>query len=195
MLRQPGEIICSQADPATSVFYMQEGQAKLTVVSPSGKEGTLSLLTQGDFVGEEALISKMELRITTATALTPCSLLEIKREVMLGAMHESQSLSDLFLAFLLARNQRLQADLLDHLFNSSEKRLARTLLLMAEANIANRPDEALLPPITQEMLAEMIGTTRSRVNFFMNRFRKLGFIEYKGRIRVNRTKLNLVLYD
>jgi CRP-like cAMP-binding protein len=183
-----------QSDVADYVFYLQSGRAKLTVVSKRGKEATITLLTAGDFVGEESLAGALGLRMATATAITPCVALKIEREEMIRVIHEEHAFSDLFLRFLLARSIRIQADLVDQLFNSSEKRLARVLLLMAEFGKPGEP-ESLIPKITQETLAEMIGTTRSRVSFFMNRFRKLGFIEYNGRIRVHKSLLNVVLHD
>jgi CRP/FNR family transcriptional regulator, cyclic AMP receptor protein len=188
------ETFFSQGSTADSIFYLQEGRAKLTIVSAAGKEATVALLAAEDFVGEESLAGGVGLRLTTATAITTCTALKIERAEMIRVMHEEHAFSDLFLKFLLARSMRTQADLVDQLFNSSEKRLARILLLMAEFGKADEP-EALIPKITQETLAEMIGTTRSRVSFFMNRFRKLGFIEYNGRIRVNRSLLNVVLND
>ncbi len=160
----------------------------------AGKEATITLLAAGDFVGEESLAAVAGLRLSTATALTACTALKIAREEMIRVMHEEHDFSDLFLKFLLARSMRIQADLVDQLFNSSEKRLARILLLMAEFGQPGEP-ETMLPKISQETLAEMIGTTRSRVSFFMNRFRKLGFIEYNGRIRVHKSLLNVVLHD
>src|SRR5271170_7841272 len=178
---KPKQAFFSQGSPSDSVFYLQKGRAKLTVVSSNGKEATITLLGAGDFVGEESLAGVVGLRMATATAITTCTALKIERQEMIRVMHEEHSFSDLFLAFLLARSMRTQADLVDQLFNSSEKRLARILLLMAEFGKPGEP-ETLIPKITQETLAEMIGTTRSRVSFFMNRFRKLGFIEYKGRI-------------
>ena len=184
----------SQGGRADSIFYLQKGRARLSVVSSNGKEATITLLATGDFVGEESLASLGGLRLATATAVTACTALKIERAEMVRVMHEEHTFSDLFLKFLLARSMRTQADLVDQLFNSSEKRLARILLLMAEFGSPGEP-EMLIPPITQEALAEMIGTTRSRVSYFMNRFRKLGFIEYNGRIRVHKSLLNLVLYD
>jgi CRP/FNR family transcriptional regulator, cyclic AMP receptor protein len=184
----------SQGDPADSIFYLQKGRAKLSVVSERGKEATIALLSGGDFVGEESLATVGGLRLTTASAITACTALKIEREEMVRVMHEEPSISDLFLKFLLARSMRTQADLVDQLFNSSEKRLARILLLLAEFGKSGEP-ESLIPPITQETLADMIGTTRSRVSFFMNRFRKLRFIEYNGRIRVHKSLLNVVLHD
>jgi CRP/FNR family transcriptional regulator, cyclic AMP receptor protein len=190
----PKEAFFSQGDLASSIFYLQNGRAKLTVVSKNGKEATITLLSAGDFVGEESLASVGGQRLAIATAITPCTALRIERDEMIRVMHEEHAFSDLFLKFLLARSMRTQADLVDQLFNSSEKRLARILLLMAEFGMPGEP-EPLIPPITQETLAEMIGTTRSRVSFFMNRFRKLGLIEYNGRIRVHKTLLNVVLHD
>src|ERR1700751_3765957 len=184
----------SQGSRADSVFYLQKGRAKLSVVSKNGKEATITLLSAGDFVGEEALAGAVGLRLATATAITACTALKIERKEMIRVMHEEHAFSDLFLKFLLARSMRTQADLVDQLFNSSEKRLARILLLMAEFGKPCEP-ETLIPKITQETLAEMVGTTRSRVSFFMNRFRKLGFIEYNGRIRVHKSLLNVVLHD
>ena len=190
----PKENFFSQGDAADSVYYLQKGRAKLTVVSKVGKEATITLLSARDFVGEEALAAFAGLRLATATAVTQCTALKIMRDEMVRAMHEEHAFSDLFLSFLLARSMRVQADLVDQLFNSSEKRLARILLLMAEFGKPGEP-ETLIPPITQETLAEMIGTTRSRVSFFMNRFRKLGLIEYNGRIRVHKSLLNIILHD
>jgi len=190
----PKQVFFAQGDPAISIFYLRTGRAKLTVVSPEGKEGTVALLTAGEFIGEESLASVGALHMATATALVACTALEIAREEMIRVMHEERSLSDLYLKFLLARSMRAQADLVDQLFNSSEKRLARILLLMAEFGEPGEP-ESLIPPITQETLAEMIGTTRSRVSFFMNRFRKLGLIDYDGRIRVHKSLINVILHD
>jgi CRP/FNR family transcriptional regulator, cyclic AMP receptor protein len=191
---KPKRVFFSQGNPADSVFYLQKGRAKLTVVSSAGKEATITLLAAGEFIGEESLTTIAGLRLATATAITACTALKIDRKEMMRVMHEEHAFSDLFTAFLLGRSMRIQADLVDQLFNSSEKRLARILLLMAEFGQAGEP-ETLIPPITQETLADMIGTTRSRVSFFMNRFRKLGFIEYNGRIRVHKSLLNVILYD
>lgn len=191
---QPKRPFFSQGDPADSIFYLREGRAKVVVVSPAGKEATLTLLAAGDFVGEEALAALPGRRLATAVAVTACKALEIKRDEMIRVMHDEHVFSDLFLKFLLARSMRIQADLVDQLFNSSEQRLARILLLMAEFGRPGEP-EPLIPKISQETLAEMVGTTRSRVSFFMNRFRKLGFIDYNGRIRVHRSLLNMVLHD
>ena len=187
-------IFFSQGGAADCVYYLQSGRAKLTVVSKSGKEATISLLSAGEFIGEEAIAGAVGLRMATATAITFCSAMKIERKEMIRVLHEEHAFSDVFLKFLLARSIRTQADLVDQLFNSSEKRLARILLLMAEFGKPGEP-ETLIPAITQETLAEMIGTTRSRVSFFMNRFRKLGFVEYNGRIRVHKSLLNVILHD
>ena len=191
-LLAPNDAFFSQGDPADSVFYLQKGRARVAVVSAAGKEATISLLSVGDFVGEEAFASLSELRLATATAITACTALKISREELIRVMHEEHSFSDLFLKFLVERSMRLQADLVDQLFNSSEKRLARILLLMAEFGKPGEREQ-YIPQITQETLAEMVGTTRARVSFFMNRFRKLGFIEYNGRIKVHKSLLNVVL--
>ena len=191
---KPKQAFFSQGDLADSIFYLQAGRAKLTVVSALGKEATITLISAGEFIGEESVAAVHGLRMATATAVTPCSALKLERSAMISVMHEEHSFSDVFLAFLLTRSMRIQADLVDQLFNNSEKRLARILLLMAEFGKADEL-ETLIPQITQGTLAEMIGTTRSRVSFFMNRFRKLGFIEYNGRIRVHKSLLNVVLHD
>ena len=188
------ETFFAQGDAADCVYYLQSGRAKLTVVSEQGKEATITLLASGDFIGEESIASISGLRLATATASTACMALRIERTEMIGVMHEQHGFSDLFVKFLLARGMRTQADLVDQLFNSSEKRLARILLLMAEFGQPGEP-ETLIPEITQETLAEMIGTTRSRVSFFMNKFRQLGFIEYNGRIQVHKSLLNVILND
>jgi CRP-like cAMP-binding protein len=190
----PKEAFFSQGDPADSVFYLQTGRAKVTVVSAAGKEATITLVSSGEFVGEGALAAMPGLRLSTATAITACTALKIGRDEMVRVIHEEHSLSELFMKFLLDHSMRIQADLVDQLFNSSEKRLARILLLMAEFGKPGEPEQ-YIPKISQETLAEMIGTTRSRVSFFMNRFRKLGFIEYNGRIKVHKSLLNVVLLD
>ena len=191
---KPKQAFFSQGGTADSIFYLQSGRAKLTVFSEHSKEAIISLFTVGDFIGEESLASIGGLRLATVTAITACRALKIDRDEMVRVMHEEHTFSDLFLKFLLARSMRTQADLVDQLFNSSEKRLARILLLLAEFGKPGEP-ESLIPEITQEALAEMIGTTRSRVSYFMNRFRKLGFIEYNGRIRVHKSLLNVILHD
>ncbi len=184
----------SQGGPADSVYYLQSGRAKLTVVSKRGKEATVTMLAAGDFFGEESMAGVGELRTSSAMAVSTCVVLKIEKARMLSVLHEEHAFSDFFMQFILTRGIRTQADLVDQLFNSSERRLARILLLMAEFGGPGEP-EPLLPPVTQETLAEMVGTTRSRVSFFMNRFRKLGYIEYNGRIRVHTSLLNMVLRD
>ena len=191
---RPKQVFFSQGSSADAIFYLQAGRARLTVVSHAGREATVSLLTAGEFIGEESLASVGALHLATASAVDACVALRIAREEMIRVMHQEHSLSEMFLKFLLARSMRAQADLVDQIFNSSEKRLARILLLMAEFGDPGQ-SEHLIPHITQETLAEMIGTTRSRVSFFMNRFRKLGFIEYNGRIRVHKSLLNVILLD
>jgi CRP/FNR family transcriptional regulator, cyclic AMP receptor protein len=191
---QPKDNFFSQGDPADTIFYLQRGRAKLTVVSQSGKEATISLLAPGDFVGEGCLAAIPGLRLSTASAVNTCVALKITRAEMTRAMNDEPTFADFFLKFMLARSMRTQADLVDQLFNSSEKRLARILVLMAEFGKPG-DQEVCIPPISQETLAEMIGTTRSRVSFFMNRFRKLGFISYNGRIHVNKSLLNVLLLD
>jgi CRP-like cAMP-binding protein len=187
-------VFFSQGDLADCVFYLQTGRGKLTVVSRAGKEATITLISPGDFVGEESIAGATGLRLATASAISACTALKIEREEMIRVIHEEHAFSDLFLKFMLTRSMRIQADLVDQLFNSSEKRLARILLLMAEFGQPGKP-ETVIPQITQETLADMIGTTRSRVSFFMNRFRKLGFIEYNGRIKVHKSLLNVILHD
>ena len=191
---QPKETFFCQGDRADSVFYLQKGRARVTVVSQRGKEATITLLSTGEFVGEESLAAIVGLHMATATAVTTCTALKISRKEMIRVMHDEPAFADIFLKFLLSRSMRTQADLVDQLFNSSEKRLARILLLMAEFGKPGEP-ETFIPPITQETLADMIGTTRSRVSFFMNRFRKLGFVSYNGRIQVHKSLLNVVLLD
>jgi CRP/FNR family cyclic AMP-dependent transcriptional regulator len=188
------QVFFSQGGPADSVFFIQAGRAKVTVVSKRGKEATITLLAAGDFAGEEAITSEGVKRVGSGSATIACVALMIERNEMLRVLREEQLFSHFFLNFMLLRGMRTQADLIDQLFNSSERRLARTLLLMAEFGEPGEP-ETLIPQVTQETLAEMIGTTRSRVSFFMNRFRKLGYIDYNGRIRVNRSLLTVVLHD
>ncbi len=184
----------AQGDEADSVFYLRSGRARVTIISPDGKEAVIALLSPGDFIGEESLAAPLGKRLATATAIVDCEAMAIGRSEMVRAMHAEHEFSDLFLKFVLARSMRLQTDLVDQLFNSSEKRLARILLLMAEFEKPGDP-ERYIPPITQEALAEMIGTTRSRVSLFMNRFRELGYIDYNGRLRVHKSLLNVVLRD
>jgi CRP-like cAMP-binding protein len=191
---RPTQVFFSQGDSADAIFYLRAGRAKLTVVSLDGKEATIALLVSGEFIGEESLASVGALHLATATAIEACSALEIAREEMIRVMHEESDFSELFRKFLLARSMRTQADLVDQLFNSSEKRLARILLILSGFDDPDK-SEHLVPPITQEILAEMVGTTRPRISFFMNRFRELGLIEYKGRIRVHKSLLNVILHD
>jgi CRP-like cAMP-binding protein len=191
---KPMQVFFSQGSLANSIFYLRKGRAKLTVVSQEGKEATIALISAGEFIGEESLASVGGLHLATAAAIEICTALKIAREEMIRVMHQEHAFPEMFLKFILTRSMRTQADLVDQLFNSSEKRLARILLLMAEFGEPGTP-EHLIPPITQETLAEMVGTTRSRVSFFMNRFRKLGLIEYNGRIRVHKALLNVVLHD
>jgi CRP-like cAMP-binding protein len=190
----PKQAFFSQGSLADSIFYLQTGRAKLTVFSHDGREATIALLAAGEFVGEESLASVGRLHMATASAITACTALRIERGEMIRVMHEQHSLSEMYLKFLLVRSMRTQADLVDQLFNSSERRLARILLILSEFGEPGAR-EHWVPHITQETLAEMIGTTRSRVSFFMNRFRRLGLIEYNGRIRVHKSLLNVVLLD
>ncbi len=184
----------AQGDLADCVFYIESGQVKQSVISRKGKEATIALLGAGDFVGEESMAGTPGLRLATATAITACLSLKIERQEMIRGMRTEPAINEIFLKYLLARSMRTQADLVDQLFNSSEKRLARILLLMAE--FGQPGDTApLIPKVSQEMLAEMVGTTRSRVSFFMNRFRKMGFIEYNGGIHINKSLPNVVLHD
>jgi CRP-like cAMP-binding protein len=186
--------IFSQGGPADAVFYLQTGRAKLTVVSKNGREATITLLSAGEFIGEESLTGAGALHMATATCITDCTVLRIEREEMIRVMHEEHPLSDIFIKFLLARGMRIQSDLVDQLFNSSEKHLARILLLMAEFGESDE-SKKLIPEISEESLAKLIGTPKSSVNFFMKRFRDLGFIDYDGRIRVHRSLLNMILHD
>ena len=190
----PRAIFYAQGGFADSVFYLRSGRAKLTVVSKRGKEATVTLLGAGDFFGEESMSAEDSLHTSTASATTACEAVKIALSEMRRVLHKEPTFSEFFMKFIVMRVIRTQADLVDQLFNSSERRLARTLLLMADYGTPGEP-VALIPIVTQETLAEMIGTTRSRVSFFMNRFRKLGYIEYNGRIHVHRSLLNVVLHD
>ncbi|MDR3750285.1 MAG: Crp/Fnr family transcriptional regulator [Terracidiphilus sp.] len=191
---EPEESFFGQGDPADSVFCLQKGRAKLTVVSRIGKQATITFLHPGDFFGEESLATAPGVRMATAAAVNTCTAIKITRDEMTRVMHREQAFSDQFLSFLVARSLRTQADLVDHIFNSSKMRLARALLLMAEQG-KSEDARTFIAPVTQQTLAEMIGTTRSRVSFFMNRFRDLGLIEYKGRIQVHTPRLKAVLLD
>jgi CRP/FNR family transcriptional regulator, cyclic AMP receptor protein len=191
---QKKQTIFAQGSPADAVFYIQRGKVKLTVVSNNGKEATLGILSDGDFFGEGCLAGQA-LRMAAATAITDCDLLRIDKKAMIEVLHREHALSDMFVAYLLTRNIRYEEDLVDQLFNSSEKRLARILLLLAHFGKTGAP-ETVVPKISQETLAEMIGTTRSRVSFFMNRFRTLGFIDYGASgLQIHSSLLNIVLHD
>ena len=188
------ETVFGQGDPAENVIYIQEGGVKLTVVNEVGREAVVAILGPGDFFGEGCLAGQ-SICIATATTIAPTSVLVIEKDEMIRALHEEHGFSDCFIAYMLGRNIRVEEDLIDQLFNSSEKRLARTLLLLARYGKQDQP-QMMLFKISQEMLAEMIGTTRSRVNFFMNKFRKLGFIQYNNsQVRINKSLLSVVLHD
>jgi len=185
--------IYAQGDPTNTVLYIQKGEIKLSVVNEVGKEAVVAMLGRGDFFGEGGLAGQTA-RMGTATAITPTTLLVIEKKEMVRVLHAEQEFSDRFMTYVLARNIRIEQDLIDQLFNSSEKRLARTLLLLARYGKEDQPQK-MLPKVSQETLAEMIGTTRSRVNFFMNKFKKLGFIKYNGGLHINTSLLSVVLHD
>jgi CRP-like cAMP-binding protein len=187
------EIVFSQGDVADAVFYIQRGKLKLTVISEQGKEAVIAVLGPGHFFGEGCL-NGHPLRLATVTAMDECVITCLAKATMIAAIHNEPDFSELFMSYLLARNSRIEEDLIDQLFNSSEKRLARILLLLANFGKEGKP-EPIAGKLTQEMLAEMVGTTRSRVSFFMNKFRKLGFIAYNGKLEVHNSLLNVVLYD
>jgi CRP/FNR family cyclic AMP-dependent transcriptional regulator len=189
---RPSAVIFSQGDPATDVFYLQEGSVKLSVLSRTGKEAVVGMLGPSDFFGEGCLAGQPR-RMATASAMSPSAVLVIEKPQMLEMLHTQPSLAERFLSHMLARNIRIEEDLVDQLFNSSEKRLARALLLLARYGKEDQP--LLVPKVSQETLAEIVGTTRSRINFFMNKFRDLGFIEYNGDIKVNSALLTVVLHD
>jgi CRP/FNR family cyclic AMP-dependent transcriptional regulator len=188
-----GQAVFTQGDPADSVFYIQEGKVKVTVLSDQGKEAVVALLTVGDFCGEGCLTGQ-SLRMASAEAMTNCVVTRMAKATVVGAMHDNQEFSELLMMHLLERNVRVEADLVDQLFNSAEKRLARLLLLLANFGKEGKP-EPIIAPISQETLAEMIGTTRSRVNHFMNKFRKLGLISYNGHVEIHTSLLNVVLHE
>ena len=193
-LQAPKEqLIFSQGDTADAVFYVQAGRIKLTVLSQQGKEAVVGILEQGSFFGEGCLVGQLAC-VATATALDASTIVRIEKAAMIRVLHDESSFSELFMAYMLSRNVRIQADLVDHLFNSAEKRLARILLLLAHYGKEGKP-EPVIPKISQGTLAGMIGTTRSRVSFLLNRFRKLGFIRYNGRMEVHSSLLNIVLHD
>ena len=191
------DVIFAQGDEANSVFYVQKGKVRLTVVSQAGKEATIAIVGERNFFGEGSLAGQV-LRMGSAAAMTDCDLLRVEKKAMMDALHREHAFSDMFVAYLLARNIRFEEDLVDQLFNSSEKRLARVLLLLARFGKEGIP-ETVVPKISQETLAAMVGTTRSRVSFFMNRFRKMGFIDYaggvEGALQVHSSLLNVVLHD
>ena len=186
-------VVFAQGDPADSVFYIQRGKVKLAITSPRGKEAVIAILSEGFFFGEGCLAGQ-PLRMATAVAITDCSIVQVKKTVMIRILHDEPEFSEMFITHLLTRNIRIEEDLVDQLFNSSEKRLARILLLLANFGKDARPEE-VIPNISQETLAEMIGTTRSRVSFFLNKFRKLGFLEYNGGMHVHMSLLNVILHD
>jgi CRP/FNR family transcriptional regulator, cyclic AMP receptor protein len=190
---RPKRAVFLQGDASDSVFYIEKGKVKLAVVSKRGKEAVVAILGPGDFLGEECLAGQMK-RISTATALSECTIVRIDKGSAIQALRDDPAFSEVFLAYLLERNIRTQEDLVDQLFNSSEKRLARVLLLLAHYGKEHQPD-LVIAKISQETLAEMVGTTRSRVNYFMNKFRKLGFIKYNGNLEVNSSLLSIVLHD
>jgi CRP-like cAMP-binding protein len=190
---QRREFIFRQGDPCNHIFYVQKGGVKLSIVSNFGKEAVVAILGPGEFFGEGCLTG-LPLRMASAAAITPTTVLAIEKKEMLRVLHTEHALSDRFISYVLARNIRLEEDLVDQLFNSSEKRLARTLLLLARYGKEDKPQK-MVPKVSQEMLAEMVGTTRSRVNFFMNKFRKLGFIKYNGGVHVDSSLLSVVLHD
>ena len=187
------QTIFAQGDSGDAVFYIKDGKVKLTVVSKIGKEATIGILNKGDFFGEGCLTGQ-PLRLCSATTMTDCSVMRIDKKSMMEVLHREHAFSDMFVAYLLTRNIRYEEDLVDQLFNSSEKRLARVLLLLAHFGKDGKPEVAI-PKISQQTLAEMVGTTRSRVNFFMNRFRKLGFVRYNGELEVHSSLLNVALHD
>lgn len=187
------QVVYRQGDPADSVFYIQKGKAKVTALSKQGKEAVIAVLGPGDFFGEGCLAGQA-LRLATVAALTDCAVTRITKAEIVGVIHKEPAFAELFISHLLARNSRIEEDLVDQLFNSSEKRLARTLLLLANFGKEGEP-EPVLAKISQETLAEIIGTTRSRVSFFMNKFRRLGLINYNGQIEVHRSLLNVVLHE
>jgi CRP-like cAMP-binding protein len=190
---KPSDVIFAQGDPCNTVLYVQDGGVKLSILSGSGKEAVVAMVGPGDFFGEGGLAGQ-PLRIATATAVETSRILVVQKRAMVKLLHSQHAFSDRFITHMLARNIRIEEDLVDHLFNSSEKRLARTLLLLARYGKQNVP-QRVLPKLSQEVLAEMIGTTRSRVNFFMNKFRKLGFIEYNGGLKINSSLMSVVLHD
>jgi CRP/FNR family cyclic AMP-dependent transcriptional regulator len=188
------QVVFSQGEAADSIYFIQKGRVRLSLVSKSGKEATLGLMGVGDFLGEECVAASQPRRLTTATAMSESTVLRIKKRTMVTVLKTEHAFSEMFVGFLLARNAHFQEDLTDQLFNRSEKRLARVLLQLAQFGKENGPED-VVPKISQEMLAEMVGTTRARVSFFMNRFRKMGFIQYNGRLKIHNSLLNVILHD
>jgi len=190
---QAGQVVFAQGDPADAVFYLQSGKIKVTVLSQQGKEAVLALLGAGDFFGEGCMTGQPS-RMTSAVAMEECMMARLEKAVVLRTLHDESAFAELFISYLLQRNLRMESDLVDQLFNSSEKRLARLLLILANFGKEDSP-ETIIPKISQETLAEMVGTTRSRISFFMNKFRRLGLVDYNGHMTVNRSLLNVILYD
>jgi CRP/FNR family cyclic AMP-dependent transcriptional regulator len=193
MAFENGKVVFAQGDTANAIFYLQKGKVKVTVVSKEGREGVVAVLGAGDFFGEGCL-ARQQVRMATAVTMSDCLLMRLEKTVVIQMLHREPAFSELLLSYMLVRTMRIEEDLIDQLFNSSEKRLARALLLLANFGKDGEP-ETIIPKISQEMLAEMIGTTRSRVSFFMNKFRRLGFIDYNGDIQVHSSLLNVVLHD
>ncbi len=191
---RPKQAIFSQGDRADAVFFIQKGKVRITVLSKQGKEATIAMLGPDDFLGEGCLASDQPLRLASAVAIMDCTILKIQKQRMLRTLHEEHDFSDMFIAYVIERHNRTQADLVDQLFNSSEKRLARALLMLSRFGKNDKPEE-VIPGVSQETLAEMVGTTRQRVNFFMNKFRKLGFIKYNGGLQVNSSLLTVLLHE
>lgn len=187
-----GEVVFLQGDPADAVYYIKKGKVQINIVSKQGKEGVIAILTAGDFFGEGCLAGQ-PLHISTASAITDTSIIKIEKQTMIRVLRDEPTLSELFMTFLLSRNIQVEADLVDHLFNSSEKRLARVLLLLS--NMGKEGKMESVPKINQDVLAARVGTTRSRINFFMNKFRKLGFIEYNGTLKIHSSLLNVIVHD
>ena len=189
-----GQVLFSQGDPSDAVFSIQKGKVKLTVISKQNKEAVIAILTVGDLVGEASLVGHQPVRLATASAMTECAIVRLAKPAMMRLLRDDNAFARMLLSYVLTRNIRIEADLVDQLFNSSEKRLARVLLLLANFGTEGKT-AGVIPDISQETLAGLIGTTRSRVSFFMNRFRKLGFIDYNGGIEVHNSLLNIVLHD
>jgi CRP/FNR family cyclic AMP-dependent transcriptional regulator len=190
---QVGQVVFSQGDAADAVFYLETGKIKVTVLSQQGKEAVLALLGSGDFFGEGCMTGQAN-RMTSAITMEECMIARLEKAVVIRTLHDEAAFADMFIAYLLQRNLRMESDLVDQLFNSSEKRLARLLLILANFGKEDNP-ETIIPKISQETLAEMVGTTRSRISFFMNKFRRLGLVDYNGHMTVNRSLLNVILYD